>query len=171
MTILLLNQFSQESCWQRLMLPVFSSTCVASWHFHEKSNWQKMLMTCFCFFASSYLTHITPQTCLCVLMATKSEFFCNSLAQCFTDSCIEEFDICRLWDFLQLVWLTREESEMFSEKTLSINASTCLLYFSFLLSFFFFISSRKWKSHKFAWNQRRSCKWSISWLFVFTVAK
>ena len=145
--------------------------CVASWHFHEKPNQQKVPVACFCFFASPYLTHTALQTCLCVLMTTKSESSCNSLTQCFTDSCIEEFGICRLRDFLWLVWLTREESEMFSEKTLSINASTCLLYFSFLLSFFFFISSRRWESHKFAWNQRRSCRWSILWLFVFTVAK
>ena len=169
--ILLLNQFSWESHQHRLMFSVFSSTCVASWHLHGLPNQQMVPVVCLCVFASSYLTHTASQICFCVLAVTKFESSHNSWAQSFTDCCIEEFSVCRLWDFFWVVCLTREESEMFSEKMSSINASICLLYFSFLFSSSFFTSSRRWESCKFAWNQKRSCRWSMPQLFVFTVIK
>src|SRR6266480_2662499 len=103
---------------------------------------------CFHFFALSYLTHTASQICCCVLTVTKSESCSNSLTYCFTDFCIEEFEVCKMQDLFHVICLTREESEIFSENISSINASTCFLYFSFSLSLFSFMSSKSCEKHR-----------------------
>src|SRR6185437_7365823 len=164
----LLYRLSRGSRRRRLILPVSSSICVVSWHLQGQPNRQAVPVACFRFFASPYLTHTAPQICFCVLAATKSESSCNSLAHCSIDSSIEGFGVCKRRDFSRVTCLTREGSEISSEKVSSINASTCSLYSSLSSSL---KSSRRLGSRRFAKYQRNPCKWSIPRPFDSTTAK